>query len=136
MFKRQRIDKRGIKGKGFPKPLKMEVKQHLILEEIAKGATYVDMVKKFVSEWGLSRTTVENEINDAIKFMKSQTTKDNLISMNMQRLDSIISDSITDKDRKNAIKAIDVQNKLAGGYVENVKIESDSEINFTFDIGE
>ena len=114
----------------------MEVKQHLILEEIAKGTTYVDMVNKFVEEWGLSRGTIECEVNDAIKFIKSETSKDNLIAINMQRLDGIISDSISDKDRKNAIKAIDVQNKLAGGYTENVKIESDSEINFTFDIGE
>lgn len=120
----------------MPKPIKKEVKQHLILEEIAKGSTYVNMVKKFSEEWGLSHRTVECEINDAIKFIKSQTTKDNLVAMNMQRLDAIISDSMEDQDRKNAIKAIDVQNKLAGGYVENVKIESDSDITFTFDIGE
>ena len=68
--------------------------------------------------------------------MRSDTAKENLISMNMQRLDTIITDSMKESDRKNAIKAIDTQNKLAGGYTEKVQIEGDTEINLNFEIGE
>lgn len=116
--------------------LATEAKRHLIITEIAKGTRYTDIVKKYMDEWGLSRKTVEMAVDEAIKFMREESTKDTLIAMNMQRLDSIISDSMEDGDRKAAIKAIDTQNKLAGGYVEKVKVEGDSEINLVFDIGE
>lgn len=114
----------------------MEAKQHLILEDIAKGETYMQIVNKYTEQWGLGNKHVQSIVNDTIAFMRSQEVKDSLISMNMQRLDSIISDSIQDGDRKNAIKGIDVQNRLAGGYEDKVKVSADSEINFTFDIGE
>lgn len=116
--------------------LSTEAKRHLIIREIAKGTKYTDVVKKFIEEWNLSRKTVEMAIDDAIKFMRAESTKETIIAMNMQRLDSIISDSMREGDKKNAIKAIDTQNKLAGGYTEKVKIEGDSEINLVFDIGE
>ena len=116
--------------------LSTEAKRYLIISEIAKGTKYTDVVKKFIEEWNLSRKTVEMAIDDAIKFMRAESTKETIIAMNMQRLDSIISDSMREGDKKNAIKAIDTQNKLAGGYTEKVKIEGDSEINLLFDIGE
>ena len=116
--------------------LATEAKRHLIISEIAKGTRYTDIIKKFTDEWGLSYKTIEMAVDDAIKFMRAESTKETLIAMNMQRLDSIIADSMQEGDKKNAIKAIDTQNKLAGGYTEKVKIEGDSEINLVFDIGE
>lgn len=118
------------------KYLKESAKRHLILEAIASGERYTAIVEKFSKQWGLAPKTVEHFVDDTIKYMRSASTKDTLIAMNMERLDNIISDSIKDKDRKNAIKAIDTQNKLAGGYEEKLKIEGDSEINLIFDIGE
>jgi len=118
------------------KTLKESAKRHLILEEIAKGTRYTAIVNKFSKQWGLAPKTVEHYVDDTIKYMREESTKDTLIAMNMERLDSLIADSMADGDRKNAIKAIDTQNKLAGGYEEKVKIEGDSEINLVFDIGE
>ena len=114
----------------------MEAKQHLIIQDIAKGLTYTQIVDKYTVEWGLSMKHVQAIVNDAIEFMRSEATKESLVSMNLQRLDNIISDSMKEGDRRNAIKGIDVQNKLAGGYTENIKVSADSDINFTFDIGE
>ena len=124
------------KNKKFPKAITSDAKQHLIMKDIAKGETYMDIVHKYMEEWSLSFKTVQAIVNDTIAFMRSQEAKDSLISMNMQRLDNIISDSMKDGDRKNAIKGIDVQNKLAGGYEDRITVSTDSEINFTFDIGE
>jgi len=118
------------------KELNSDARRYLIISDIAKGMRYSDIVRKYAEAWDLSCRTVEMIVDDAIKFMRDESTKDTLIAMNMQRLDSIISDSMDDGDRKNAIKAIDTQNKLAGGYTEKVKIEGDSEINLVFDIGE
>lgn len=140
MFKRQRIDNRGIKGgtkkNGFPKKIKKETKRHLILEDIASGLTYTEIVNKYVEEWGLSVKTVQGIVDESVSYMRSQEAKDSILAMNMQRLESIITDSMKDADRKNAIKAIDTQNKVVGGYTQNVVLQSDSDINFVFDIGE
>lgn len=129
-------DKRGIKGKGrnFPKQIPMEAKRYMIISMVAEGKTYTEILKACQDMWGLSDKTLQNVINETLAYMRSDETKESLIAMNMQRLDSIISDSMDDKDRKNAIKAIDVQNKLAGGYTENVKIEGDSTIDLHFEM--
>ena len=70
------------------------------------------------------------------KYMRDESTKESLIAMNMERLDNIISESMTEKDRKSAIKGIEVQSKLAGGFEEKIKLEGDTEINLNFDLGE
>lgn len=111
-------------------------KRHLIIEEIAKGERYINIIHKFSQEWGLSERTVRMQVEDAIGYMKSESTKETLIAMNMERLDNIIADSMKEGDKKNAIKAIDTQNKLAGGYEEKVKLDTDGDINLIFDIGE
>jgi hypothetical protein len=114
--------------------MKLDARRTLILTEVAKGTRYTDMVEKFSKEWNLAKSTTVELISETLKYMRSQATKDNLIAMNMERLDSIISDSIKEKDRKSAIKAIDTQNKLAGGYEEKIKLETDTEVNLIFDV--
>lgn len=118
------------------KQIKADARRYLVMADIAKGMGYTEIIKKYESEWELSPKTIELILNETIAFMRSDTAKENLISMNMQRLDTIITDSMKDSDRKNAIKAIDTQNKLAGGYTEKVQIEGDTEINLNFEIGE
>jgi hypothetical protein len=114
--------------------MKLDARRTLILTEVAKGTRYTDMVEKFSNEWNLAKSTTVELISETLKYMRSQATKDNLIAMNMERLDSIISESIKEKDRKSAIKAIDTQNKLAGGYEEKIKLETDTEVNLIFDV--
>lgn len=116
------------------KQLKMEAKRYLIISDIANGLSYMDLVKKYSKEWGLKETSVMCYINDTISFMQSEKTKSSLLSMNMERLDKLITDSMKDGDRKNAIKAIDTQNKLAGGYTEKISLEGDTEVNLVFDL--
>ena len=118
------------------KQIKADARRYLVMSDIANGMGYTDIIKKYEQEWELSPKTIELILNETIAFMRSDTAKENLISMNMQRLDTIITDSMKDSDRKNAIKAIDTQNKLAGGYTEKVQIEGDTEINLNFEIGE
>jgi hypothetical protein len=118
------------------KEIKADARRYLVMSDIAKGMGYTEIIKKYETEWELSPKTIELILNETIAFMRSDTAKENLISMNMQRLDTIITDSMKDSDRKNAIKAIDTQNKLAGGYTEKVQIEGDTEINLNFEIGE
>lgn len=117
------------------KPIELEARRYLIIADIAKGMKYTDILRKYMAEWNLGEKSLEMYIHDAIAFMRSDTAKESLIAMNMERLDGIITDSMKDGDRKNAIKAIDTQNKLAGGYEEKVRLEGDSEIVLNFDLG-
>lgn len=129
-------DKRGVKitNRPFPQQITAEAKRHLIISDIAKGMTYMDIVKKYQEEWGLSLKSVQHIVNETIEFMRSDETKESLIGANLMRLESIITDSMGDGDRRNAIKAIDTQNKMAGAYTEKVQIEGDTEINLNFDM--
>ena len=116
-------------------PMKLESRRLLILQAMAGGMSYVSMVNKFSDEWGLSRKTVELAIQETIKFMRDEETKQTLVDMNMARLDSIVEDSMKDGDRSSALKGIDLLNKAAGGYTEKVKIEGDSTITIDFGLG-
>lgn len=116
-------------------PMKLEARRNLILSAMASGMSYVSMVNKFSDEWGLSRKTVELAIQETIKFMRSEETKDTLISLNAGRLDSLIEDSMKTGDRSSAIKAIDTQNKMCGAYTEKIKIDSDQNIVIDFGLG-
>ena len=129
-------DKRGVKitNRPFPTQIPVDAKRHLIISDIAKGMTYMDIVRKYEQEWGLSHKTVQNIVNEAIDFMRSDEAKENIIAANMVRLEGIIGDSMGDGDRRSAIKAIDVENKMNGAYTEKVQIEGDSEITLNFEI--
>ena len=116
-------------------PLKIEARRNLILQAMASGMSYISMVNKFTDEWGLGRKTVELAIQDTLKFLRSEETKETLIAMNNGRLDSIIEDSMKTGDRSSAIKAIDTQNKMNGAYTEKVRLESDNTITIDFGLG-
>lgn len=129
-------DNRGVKGKGrnFPKQIPMEAKRFMIISMVAKGMTYTEILKECQEAWGLSDKTLQNVINETLQYMRSDEAKESLISMNMQRLDDIYAESRKKGDRKSAVKAVDVQNKMIGAYTENVKIEGDSIIDLHFDM--
>ena len=132
---RTRSDKRGVKGKGrkFPKQIPMEAKRFMIISMVAEGKTYTEILHECQEQWGLSDKTLQNVINETLAYMRSDVAKESLIAMNMQRLDDLYAESRNEGDRKSAIKAIDVQNKMAGAYTENIKIDGDSEINLNFE---
>lgn len=80
----------------------------------------------------MSQKLVDEMILEVIKDMRDPEINESLIAINRERLDSIIEESMEDKDRKSAIKAIDTQNKMLGAYTEKVKVESDKDIVLNF----
>lgn len=124
----------GKVGTGKVVPMRIEARRHLVIEAAASGETFNHMVKRFSKEWGMRENSTRLAVADALRYMRAPETKEAITAMNMARLDTIINNSMEDKDRKNAVRAIDVQNKLAGGYEEKVKIEGDSEIKLVFDV--
>ena len=120
------------KSKKFPKQIDLESKRYVIIDMIAKGMRYTDILQKCEKDWGIKPKTVEKYISDAIAFMRSDATNDALKSANIQRLDDLYAESKQAGDTKNAIRAIDTQNKMIGAYEEKVKLETDNEVTFTF----
>lgn len=125
-----------MKERKVNKSISKAAKETAILDDIAKGTTYRKMLDKYSDLWGLSKGTIKNIIHDVVQDLRDAKIKEDIIAMNMERLDNIISDSFNDGDRKHALKGIDMQNKLAGGYEEKVALTSDGEVKFIFDIGE
>lgn len=115
-----------------PKKLKAEVKTRLIMEDIAKGCGYADLIEKFSKEWNCSPKTIECYIRDAMEYLQSDQAVQNLKSINIQRLDNLYKESTSEGDRKNALKAIDLQNKTLGVYEEKVEVKTDEPIEFIF----
>lgn len=132
-------DKRGMtsrerRNRKFPEQISSEAKRYIIISMVAEGKTYSEILNHCVDAWGLGLKTVQNIINDTLKYMRSDEAKESLIAINTQRLDSIISESMEEKDRKSAVKAIDIQNKMSGAYTENIKLETDTDIDLHFEL--
>lgn len=107
------------------------------MQEIAKGELpFIEIVEKYSNEWGISKLAVQGYIRDTVAFLQDEGTKETLAASNIARLDKIYSDSMIDKDRKTAIKAIETQGKYIGAFEEKVKLDTDKEVNFTFNIGD
>lgn len=129
-------DARGVRKNNdvkLPGQISAEAKRFMIINDVAEGMSYSNMVKKYMEKWGLAQSTVQQIINEALRYMRSDEFKESITSINMERLDNLIVDSIKDGDRKTAIKGIDTQNKMNNIYKETVKIDTDSEINLVFD---
>ena len=121
------------KGKRpMPVKLKAEVKTRLILEDIASGESYSDMLTKFSTMWGCTPQTVACYIRDAMDYLHSDEAIQNLKDLNIQRLDNLYRECAADGDVKNALKAIDLQNKTIGVYEEKVELKTDEPVEFIF----
>ena len=121
------------KGKR-PAPVKLrkEIKTRLILEDIAQGVCYSDLIQKYQEQWKCSTKTVECYIRDAMEYLRSDQAVENLKNINLQRLDNLYKESANDGDRKNALKAIDLQNKTLGVYEEKVEVTTNEPVEFVF----
>lgn len=117
-------------GRKAPKEkVKWEVKKALILNELAVGTAYKNICKKYSELWGVTEATMKTYIREAVADMYSEDETAALIAINKARLDAITEDSLKDDDRKNAIKAIDIQNKMLGAYESKIKVTPTDDIN-------
>ena len=112
---------------------KMEARRHLIFEEVAKGKTYPEILAKYSEEWHLAPATLRTYISESLSYMSSGDYKEDMKNINIARLDQLYSEAIAEGDRKNALKAIDIQQKSIGAYEQKVNITSDEPIVFQFD---
>lgn len=75
---------------------------------------------------------MQNYIKEASNELYNEDVKETMKQINLMRLDSAYAESIKDGDTKNAIKAIDIQNKMLGAYEQKVQLDTNRDIDVTF----
>lgn len=113
------------------KQLSMDARRMIVAEKIAAGKTFGEIITECAPMFGITNRTMTLYLRDALAWLRSDEMKETIQSMNVMRLDKLYSDSVSEGDRKSAIKALDVQNKMVGAYEEKLKVEGDSDIDLT-----
>lgn len=95
-----------------------------------------DIKRKYSELWDCSTTNVNWYIKKAYELIEESTQRnvDKLITRQTQTLQKIANEAMTQGDRVNAIKAVDIINKLSNLYVEKqeINVTTDAPITVSF----
>lgn len=113
--------------KAFKSDVAVNSRIWLIADEIAKGATYREIAKRFSEEWGVSANYMRSIITEAIQSFENEEFYKNIKEINNDRLTNIYQEARNQGDLDVAIKAVDKLNKANGVYDKQtqVKVETD-----------
>lgn len=112
-----------------------------ILDRIRKNWQKDEIVEWVRSEYGVSEITASRYYHDAQKILQDNLPDPELVDKirneQIARVTAIARKAVENGDTKNALKALDMLNKIAGLYTEKqeVNITSDT-IRFEFDTRE
>lgn len=120
------------KGKKVQPKVSWDAKKKIILNDLAAGLTYREMVIKYSEDWGVSTTTAKNFIRECAAELYSDEDKEMLKSVNVLRLDECYETAMKAGDIKSAIRAVDTQNKSIGVYDKEKEDETSKDINVKF----
>lgn len=95
-----------------------------------------EIKRKYSEEWGCSQTNLNWYITKAYALIESSIQKnvDRLLTRQTATLEKIVNDAINNNDRANALKGVDLINKLGNLYTEKqeVTISTDQPIQVSF----
>ena len=105
-----------------------------VMDLVAMGLDDNEIVEKCAEEFGSTTRLMSQYLKAAVCALsdKNKEWKAKIVEQNYQRLDVIIKECYEKGKHKEALQAIDLQNKLAGVYEERLKIDSPI---FTIKIG-
>lgn len=103
-----------------------------VTELLVKGTSRANIMKTIMSEWDISKSTANDIIDETLIYIADTTkaTPEQIKSLNYNRLENIIGEADTVKDK---CRVIDLENKMYGIYETNINVNSDN--TFKFDIG-
>lgn len=89
-----------------------------MLRQMAKGTTYMDRLQNFQDEFCATISQAKTYDTEAIKALNEWQCKDvsSIRSVQNARLETILSEAMARNDRKTALQAIDLMNKMYGVY--------------------
>lgn len=106
-----------------------------MLKYIRKGWSRLRIIDKFAKEWDMTAKHAYRYYHDAILLIKKNWDKDaeDIKNIQLERIEQILADCLQDTDRKTALSAIDMINRLASLYVEKKEVKADiSEWKFDY----
>lgn len=113
----------------------IEQLRHLvIIREMGKGKSRIEICKYIQSKWGVNEKTANNYISYCYKEIQKLNEEDKPYykDLLMNKVESLIADAIENKDRKTAMKGYEYLGKLAGVYEEKVNVKDEMTITFKF----
>lgn len=109
-------------------------RRSVLCDEIAAGFSVQYIVRKHTIEWGVSEDEVKKLINEVMNGAWDEESKETLRNINLQRLDDLYHEQLKQGDIKSALKVVDLMNKTANLYRQDVKVDTtaDIEVKFNF----
>lgn len=112
----------------------IEIRNMVILEMVKKGYSRPLISLELQRRWNINKTTacryirecIDSLVEDNEEFIKEARD----IAVN--RLEGVMQSSLERGDRSNALKAMDMLNKINGLYTEKVEVKGDAVIAFEF----
>jgi hypothetical protein len=103
----------------------------LKIQDLLGQGFSIASIRKVISPLGYSSIAAQNKIiRDAVEQATEGTDRQAIRDVNHQRIEAIIEKEMRAGQTKEALKAIDIQNKMAGVYIEKKEVT----INEVYDI--
>ena len=96
-----------------------------VMDLVAMGLDDNEIVEKTAEEFGSSTKTMSQYLKAAVCALdeRNREWKDKIVEQNYNRLDVLVKECYEKGKYKEALQAIDLQNKLAGIYEQRLKID-------------
>lgn len=107
---------------------------YTVMNMLSKGFSRKSVHNYLEKNYGIAYRQRCRVIKEALEFMKEDTkaSVEEFRALNNSRLDDLYEKTIKDKDYGNAIKTVDLVNKMNGVYTEEKSEESDKTIKIKF----
>lgn len=107
---------------------------YTVMNMLSKGFSRKSVHNYLEKTYGIAYRQRCRVIKEALEFMKDDTkaSVEEFRALNNSRLDDLYEKTIKDKDYGNAIKTVDLVNKMNGVYTEEKSEESDKTIKIKF----
>lgn len=99
----------------------------MIMDSIRKGWSKNRIYEHYCELWNIDRQMCYKYLHDVLIKLSDQYEKkaDEVVNVQLERIENIIEESLKSGDRKTALSAIDLENKLHSLYVEKQEIKAD-----------
>ena len=106
----------------------------IVIDYIKQGLAKYRVVQELMKRWGLCKGSANTYFNDALNYLKEEIADVNKYNYEiaLSRLESIVEDSLSNNNRKDAMAAMDMINKIQGLYKEKIEVKEDKVIEFRF----
>lgn len=119
------------------KQKELKIREAEIIKRIRKGWSHSKITEWLSDNYGLSKSHSYNLVTKAFNTLaeKADEVIENAKNIQIERLEDMLVNSLESEDKKTALKALDMLNKIYGLYVQKQDINVNGE-NLTFKFAE